>query len=34
MTSALIQGTTALGSETLYCSTFQGIRTCSSLDGT
>ena len=31
--AALIQGTTALGSETLTCSTFQGIGTCSSPDG-
>ena len=33
ITAALTQGTGALGSQTLTCSEWQGIRTCSSPDG-
>ena len=33
LAAALIQGTAALDSQTLTCSTWQGVRTCSSPDG-
>ena len=29
----LVQGTATLDAETLYCSTWQGVRTCTSPDG-